>query len=303
MTRRESASQPVDSEAIAKELVGRGDAAPKARFKLTLNGWLGASIAFFWVAVAIVGPWVAPHGLGEFVSVEAFAPPTSENWFGLDYIGRDIFSRVLHGAQLTIGMAFVATLIATTLGTTLGITAAICGGWVDMVMSRLNDALLSFPTIMMGLVIVAALGSSITVLICATGVIYASSVFRIARALAADIGVMDYVTVARGRGEGLGWILMQEVLPNVAVPLLVDFGMRLSFAMLFMSGLSFLGLGVQPPSADWGSLVREGMQGLSAGSWAAIYPAAAIATFSLGLNLVIDDYVASTGRSIARKMK
>lgn len=286
----------------SEDVEARGDALVKNRFRPSWSGWLGITIATLWVITAIIGPSIAPYGLGEFVSFDSFGPPSAEAPFGTDYIGRDILSRLLHGAQLTIFMAFCATLIASSLGTFLGVFAAISGGWVDILLSRLNDALLSFPTIMMGLVIVAALGSSTTILIIATGLIYASSVFRIARALTADVVMLDFVTVAQGRGERMGWILFHEVLPNIALPLVVDFGMRLSFAMLFISGMSFLGLGVQPPAADWGSMVRDGLQGLTAGSWAPIYPAAAIASFSLGLNLLIDDYVASTSRGLAGKM-
>jgi peptide/nickel transport system permease protein len=171
----------------------------------------------------------------------------------------------------------------------LGFLAALRGGLVDMVMSRLNDALLSIPHIMMGLVVIAALGSSIPVLIITSGAVYASAVFRIARALAMDLKVMDYVEVARARGEGTAWILAYEILPNAVLPLLTDFAIRLSFIILFMSGLSFLGLGVQPPAADWGSMVRENMEGLRSGSLAPIIPAAAIASVTVALNLLVDE--------------
>jgi len=282
--------------------VARGDALSKARFRLTWSGRIGAAIVLFWVSVAIVGPFVAPFTLGEFVSDIGFAPARGASLLGADYLGRDIFSRILHGAWLTLGMAAAATLTATVVGSALGIFAAIKGGWIDMVISRIVDTFHSFPTLMLGLVIIAALGPSAALLILMTGLIYATSVYRIARALGMDIVVTDFVQVARARGEHTSWILFHEILPNAATPLVVDFGIRLSFAILFLSSLSFLGLGVQPPYADWGSLVRENMAGLISGSPAAIYPALAIASFTIGLNLIVDDFAASSGRGISGKI-
>ncbi len=290
---------PIDAETPK---VGRGDALPKARFALTMPGQIGAAIILFWLCVATFGPFLAPFTLGEFVSDNGFAPERGLSLLGTDYLGRDVFSRILHSAWLTLSMAGAATLIATSVGSALGIFAAIKGGWIDMVISRIVDTFHSFPTLMLGLVIIAALGSSSVLLILMTGLIYATSVYRIARALAMDIVVTDFVQVARARGEETSWILFHEILPNAATPLVVDFGIRLSFAVLFLSSLSFLGLGVQPPFADWGSLVRENMPGLISGSLASIYPALAIASFTVGLNLIVDDFAASSGRSISSKI-
>jgi peptide/nickel transport system permease protein len=195
-------------------------------------------------------------------------------------------------------MGIAAAALAQLVGVSLGFLAALRGGWFDTLTSRLNDALLSFPHIMMGLVVIAAVGSSIPVLILTSGLVYASAVFRIARALAMDLKVMDFVEVARARGEGSWWILRHELLPNAALPLLTDFTLRLSFIILFMSGLSFLGLGVQPPMADWGSMVRENMLGLSSGSLAPIIPAAAIASVTIALNLLVDELSLRSGRTV-----
>lgn len=280
----------------------RGDALSKKRFTLTWAGWLGAAIILFWLIVAIVGPFVAPFTLGEFVADQGFAPAGGKSLLGADYLGRDLFSRIVHGASLTLAMAGAATLIATSVGSALGIFAAIKGGWTDMIISRIVDTFHSFPTLMLGLVVIAALGPSAALLIVMTGLIYATSVYRIARALGMDIVVMDYVQVARARGEPTSWVLFHEILPNAATPLVVDFGIRLSFSILFLSSLSFLGLGIQPPYADWGSLVRENMPGLISGSVAAIYPALAIASLTIGLNLIVDDFAASSGRSIAGRI-
>ncbi len=294
----------VMAEGDTGELAGaRGDGIAREGFRLSVAGKFGAGLVGFWVLIALAGPMLAPYGEAEFVSYDPYLPMFGEFTLGTDYLARDLLSRVLYGTRLTLFMAVSATLIASSVGTALGMISVIRGGWVDMLLSRLNDALLSFPTIMMGLVVIAALGSSIPVLIIMTGLIYASSIFRIARALAADQNVMDYVEVAQGRGEGLLWISFHEILPNIIAPLVVDFGIRLSFAILFMSGLSFLGLGVQPPQADWGSLVRENLTGLTSESYAPIIPAMAIATLSIGLNLIVDDFSARSGKGMAEKLK
>jgi peptide/nickel transport system permease protein len=290
---------PVNAETPA---AARGDALPVSRFTLTPSGWVGVAIIVFWLFIAVAGPFIAPFTLGEFISDDGFAPAHGASLLGADYLGRDLLSRILYGAWLTLGMAGAATLIATLVGSALGIFSAIKGGWTDMVIGRIMDTFQSFPTLMLGLMVIAALGPSSILLVVMTGLIYATSVFRIARALGMDLVLTDYVQVARARGETISWILFHEILPNAATPLVVDFGIRLSFSILFLSSLSFLGLGVQPPFADWGSLVRENMPGLVSGSLAAIYPALAIASFTIGLNLIVDDFAVSSGRSLSSKI-
>ncbi|MDH3742883.1 MAG: ABC transporter permease, partial [Hyphomicrobiales bacterium] len=215
-------------------------------------------------------------------------------------------SRIMWGARTTIGISFIATLLAYSIGITMGIAAAVAGGWTDASLSRMVDAVLSFPNIMLGLIVIAAFGSSIPMLIVLAGVIYAASVFRIARALGQDIMVQDYVEAARARGEGLWWIISKEVLPNAAMPLATDFGLRLVFVILFISTLSFLGLGVQPPISDWGSMVRANLQGLGnglgGGALAPLAPALAIASLTIAINLIVDDISAQAGGSLAGKM-
>lgn len=287
---------------MIEEHQGRGDAILRQPFKLRPAAWIGIAMIAVCLFMALFGTAIAPYSESDFVADDGFLPPGADYLLGTDYIGRDIFSRLLIGTRLTLGMAILATLIASSVGSILGILAAVKGGWVDGLLSRANDALLSIPGILLGLVVVAALGSSITTLICTTGLVYACSVFRIARALGMDIRVMDYVEVARARGESLWWVLRHEIFPNAAIPLIVDFGIRLSFTIRFMSALSFLGLGVQPPHADWGSMVRENLIGLSAQSMAPIIPAAAIAVLTIGLNLVVDDYVARSGQEVTRRI-
>ncbi len=284
------------------------DAPPKKKLELTWVGKLGVTVVVFWLIMVFVGPYIAPFHEADIMAYDSYMPifSTTEgegfHLLGTDYIERDIFSRILWGARTTIGIAFTATLMAYAVGVSLGIAAAVAGGWLDIGLSRANDAIISLPSIMLGLLAVNAFGSSIPTLIMTAGAIYAASVFRIARALGQDIMVMDFVEAARVRGETMQWIIFREVLPNAAMPLATDFGLRLVFVVLFISSLSFLGLGIQPPMADWGSMVRQNLEGLGYGSYAAVWPALAIATFTISINLIVDDISASSGGSLAKKM-
>lgn len=275
-------------------------AAPaRRRLQLSAGAWIGAGIVIFWMVIAIIGPWIAPYDQGALVSDDIFDPIGSQFLLGSDYLGRDLLSRLLTGARTTIGLAVVATALAIVIGASLGLFAAVTGGWIDLVLSRFVDALLSIPSLMFGLVIVAAIGSSIPVLLLAAALAYAPGHFRFARALGMDLNVMDFVEVARARGESAWWIVGNEILPNAFMPLLTDFGLRFVFIVLFMSGMSFLGLGVQPPDADWGSMVRENLSGLSYGGAGALVPATAIASLAIGMNLVVDSLSARAGRDIS----
>ena len=282
------------------------DAPPKRKLKLSWTGKIATVIVVLWMVIAVIGPFIAPfHEMdmdGDDSFLDAHSNEYGTFYLGTDYLGRDTFSRVIWGARMTIGISLAATFLAYVIGITLGIAAAVKGGWVDMAISRVNDAILALPSIMLGLIAIAAFGSSIPILVIIAGIIYASSVFRIARALGLDIMVQDFVEAAKVRGEGLWWIIKSEVLPNAAMPLATDFGLRLVFVVLFISSLSFLGLGVQPPQADWGSMVRENLAGLTYNSWAAVWPAFAIASFTIAINLIVDDISAKSGGSLAKKM-
>jgi peptide/nickel transport system permease protein len=284
------------------------DAPPKKKLELSWTGKIGVVLVAFWVIMAVVGPWVAPFHEADIFADDSYMPPLSvtegegTHWVGTDYLERDMLSRILWGARNTVGISVVATLLAYLMGVTAGIAAAVQKGWTDTILSRINDAILSLPTIMLGLLIVVSFGSSIPILIATAAIIYASSVYRIARALGQDIMVMDYVESAQARGERLWWIIFREVLPNAVMPLATDFGLRLVFVVLFISSLSFLGLGIQPPAADWGSMVRQNLEGLQYGSLAPVWPALAIASFTIAVNLIVDDISAKSGGDLARKM-
>ena len=258
----------------------RGDLTPTVVVALSVLG--------LFLLVGIFGRFIAPYGEAEIITNTSFAPSSAEMWLGSDHLGRDLLSRILYGTRITLFVALAITVLSFTLGVLAGFIAAIVGGWTDMVLSRINDALLSFPALMLALIVISALGSSIAVLIVTVALIDATRVFRVARALAADIVVLDYVEAARARGEGIWWMMRHEVAPNTLVPMSAEFGIRFTYAILFISGLSFLGLGVQPPQADLGVMVRENLQSLLFGTFTAIYPALSIAAITVSVNLVVD---------------
>jgi peptide/nickel transport system permease protein len=256
---------------------------------------IGAIIVGTALLAALVGPWLAPHDLGEIVDI---GPVSRAFPLGTDFLGRDVLSRVIFGARYTVGIALAATVIAIFLGGLLGMLAAVSGGWVDALLSRSFDAMISIPSLMFGLVAIAALGSSIPVLIGTTAIIYTPGAFRIWRSLAVNVNAMDYVAVARARGEGRLHLVRAEIMPNLVGPVLADFGLRFVFAVLLLSALSFLGLGIQPPAADWGSLVRENITGLNEGAPAVVMPALAIAILTVGVNLLVDSL---SGRDLSQE--
>ena len=291
------------------------DAPPKRKIKLSWAGKTGVVVLIFWAIIVAIGPMIAPYYEGDILDEELFVvpggdeypdtdfqPPSKIVYLGTDYLGRDTLSRILYGARTTIGISFIATLWAYVIGVTLGIAAAVGSKLLDMTLSRLNDAVLAIPSLMLALVMIAALGSTIPLLILLTGIIYAASVFRIARSLGQEVMVSDFVEAARVRGEGLWWIITREILPNIAMPLATDFGLRFVWIILFISALSFLGLGVQPPMSDWGSMVKENLPGLIYGSIAPIVPSLAIATLTISVNMIVDDISAHSGGKLAKRM-
>ena len=256
--------------------------------RFSVLGLIGLTIIVFWLGVAFIGPLVAPYKGGAVTSTEIFGACSAAHLLGTDYLGRDMLSRVLYGTQYTVGLALASAVLASCIGTFFGLVAAVSGRWVDEILSRLFDALISIPSKVLALVVVAAFGSSVPILIMVAALAYIPGAFRISRSLAVNLMTLEYVQVARARGERLFYIARVEVLPNMIHPMLADFGLRFVFIVLLLSGLSFLGLGVQPPDADWGSLVRENIGGLSEGAPAVLMPAVAIATLTVGVNLLID---------------
>lgn len=261
----------------------------RAAWRFNLMGWASLAVILFWALAAVAAPAFAPHGVGDIVDDDFFGPISRALPLGSDYLGRDMLSRIIHGTRYTVGISLAAVLLACTTGVVLGMTAAITGGWTDAVLSRGLDAMNSIPSKLFGLVVVAVFGSSIPVLIVTLAVIYTPGSFRFARALAVNIGAMDFVTAARVRGEGTRYLIGAEILPNILGPVFADVGLRFVFIVLLLSGLSFLGLGVQPPNADWGALVRENIGGLPFGAPAVMVPSLAIASLTISVNLLIDN--------------
>jgi peptide/nickel transport system permease protein len=260
----------------------------KALARLPLSGWIGLVVVVFWLLVAAFGPLAAHYSAGAIVAPESFDVMSRQFPLGSDYLGRDMLSRMLRGARFTVGLALAGALVASTTGTALALLATVSGRLFDETLSRLVDALSSIPSKILALVLVAGFGSSVPLLLLVAGITYVPGAFRIARSLAVNLHALDFVQVARARGEGRWYIAWVEILPNMVQPMLADFGLRFVFVLLLLSGMSFLGLGVQPPDADLGSLVRENISGLPEGAPAVIAPALAIASLTIGMNLLID---------------
>ncbi|AUN32512.1 ABC transporter permease [Niveispirillum cyanobacteriorum] len=267
---------------------------------LSGSGRIGLALVLFWLLIAIIGPFLAPYDPGAFVAHDVFAGFTGAHLLGSDYLGRDVLSRLLSGARYSVGLALAAALLASTAGITLALLTSVSPRWLDEGISRFMDTLISIPSKIFSLVLVAVVGSSLPLLLLVASVTYMPGSFRIARSLAVNLAQMDYVQVARCRGEGAAYIAIREILPNMIHPMLADFGLRFVFIVLLLSGLSFLGLGVQPPDADLGSLVRENISGLGEAAPAILMPAIAIATLTVGVNLLIDA-LPGRGRRMAGK--
>lgn len=267
----------------------------RAKLKaIPISAWLGLIIVALNLLVFVFGPMLAPYGQNEIVGAP-FDPPSAQFWFGLDQNGRDMVSRLLAGAQMSIGVSLAASLISFCIGIPLGFVAALFGGWVDTVLSRLVDTVMCIPVLISALVVLQALGSSVPVLIFTIALLDSTRVFRLARVVAQGISVLEYAETARLRGESLGWLITREILPNALPPLIAEFGMRFCFTFLFVAGLSFLGLGIQPPFADWGGMVKDNQQAILYGLYAPLFPAAAIALLTIGVNLVVDWLLNASG--------
>lgn len=259
----------------------------------------GMIVIAIYILVAIFAPWIAPYGEAE-VFTQPYAPWGGEHLLGTDQIGRDIYSRMIYGARNTVGIALVTTILAFVIGGGLGLAAAINRSWLDQLLSRGVDVLMAIPSLIFALVLLSIFGSSAINLILIIAILDSTRVFRLTRSVAVNVVVMDYVEAARLRGEGLGWIMRREILPNILPPLVAEFGLRFCFVFLTIAALSFLGVGIQPPTADWGSMVRENASliqfaqyDLKAGL-TPLLPASAIALLTVAVNFVVDWFLHHT---------
>ena len=248
---------------------------------------LGLVTITAYLFVALFAPVVAPYSETEILG-GSYELWSEKYLLGTDNLGRDMLSRLIFGARNTIGIALAAVVIAFAIGGVTGMLSAILGGWYDTVISRIVDILMAIPGLVFALLILTILGTSITTLILVIAVLDSTRVYRITRAAAMNIAVMDFVEVARLRGEGLWWVIRKEILPNIMAPLLAEFGLRFCFVFLFIAALSFLGLGIQPPTADWGSMVRDNATLINYDDITPLLPAAAIAILTVAVNFVVD---------------
>ncbi len=255
--------------------------------KSPISARIGFAIVLLNVLVAIFAPLVAPYGETSVVG-NVWESFSDEFLLGTDHLGRDLMTRMIYGARNTIALAFVTTALSFILGVSLGFVAATKGGWTDQFFSRIIDIVMAFPTLIFALMILSVMGATIPVLIFTIAILDSTRVYRLSRAVAMDIEVLDFVEAARLRGEGLWWIMRHEILPNAMPPLVAEFGLRFCFVFLFIASLSFLGLGLQPPLADWGGMVRENAGAITFGIYVPLIPAAAIAFLTVGVNLIVD---------------
>lgn len=263
---------------------------------MPLTAAFGLTVVTLYIAAALLAPAIAPYGESEvFDEFNLFPGENPDFVLGTDQLGRDLLTRLLYGGRNTIGIAFVTTALAFLIGATFGFIAAVLGGWLDQVVSRTVDVLMAIPQLIFALLLLTIFGQSTINMILVIAVLDSTRVFRLARAVGGNIVVMDYIEAAKLRGEGLGYLIFKEILPNAAAPLLAEFGLRFCFVFLLIAALSFLGIGIQPPLADWGTMVRE----LSIyigyaeyGDWQAaslpLLPAAAIALLTVAINFTVD---------------
>jgi peptide/nickel transport system permease protein len=252
-----------------------------------LTAAFGMFVIFTYVIAGVFAPIIAPCGEGQVIA-GAFAPADDKMLLGADQLGRDMFSRIIYGARNSVGLALVATTLAFVMGASAGLLAATKGGWLDQFLGRFADVIMSVPSLIFSLLMLSIFGTNLAVIVVVVAVIYSPRVFRLTRAVAGNVVVMDYIEAAKLRGEGTGYLIRKEILPNSTAPLIAEFGLEFCFVFLLIAGLSFLGLGIQPPTADWGSMVRENATLISFGEMTPLIPAAAIALLTVSVNFVVD---------------
>jgi peptide/nickel transport system permease protein len=259
-------------------------AAPRRRLPRTLV--TGLVIVCIIAVLAALGPWITPYDPDAFNVRERLQPPSPAHWFGTDEFGRDVFSRVLSGAHYSILMGLGATTISLVIGVPLGLIAALRRGWVEDVIMRCIDLMISLPPVLLGLLILAVTEPGLWKTIVAVGLVYVPIMTRIARAVALDLLAEDFVEAARARGEGAWHILVREILPNAWPPLIVETSLRITFAILLGSALSFLGLGPQPPASEWGLMIAESRPFIAEAPWIGLAPGLCLCLLLIAVNIV-----------------
>jgi peptide/nickel transport system permease protein len=269
--------------------------APPARARFALLGdalrlgrtRVGLAIVAVLVLVALAGPLVAPHSPTEFVAIPN-SPPSGDAIFGADALGRDVLSRFLHGGRTVLWLSAAATLLGIVVGVVVGLVAAYARNWLDDVLMRGNDVLLAFPQIIFVLLAVSAIGPKLWLIVLTVGLTHAPRVARVIRGAALEVVERDFVKSAEVVGEKRWRIVFAEVLPNVTSPLLVELGLRMTYSIGLVAGISFLGFGLQPPAADWGLMINENRLAITVQAWSVLLPVIAIGLLTIGTNLITD---------------
>lgn len=264
------------------------DSAREPRRPLPFQLGRGLAITGTIVLVALLAPWIAPHPWDTVSIRTRFLPPDATYWLGTDEFGRDVLSRVLMGGRLSLAMGVTATLVSLAVGVPVGLAAGYFRGWVDEVLMRTADVLMAIPAIMLGLLVLAVTPPTLWKTALAVGFVYIPPIARLTRSVTLQLAEEEFIQAARARAEGTAWILFREILPNAWPPLIVEASLRVSYAILLGSALSFLGLGAQPPSSDWGLMIAEARSFLDRAPWIALAPGFALCLLVIGVNLLGD---------------
>jgi len=282
--------------------LGKPKPAERSRFKeiwqnlrRSSSGMIGLTILVTYLVIALISPSIVPYEPTQIDAASLLQSPSWEHLFGTDSFGRDVFSRVLMGGRIALAITITAGVLAITWGGLLGIVIGFLGGVVDEVVMRFVDALLSFPSIFIYLLVISVLGSSNTILILVLSITNGISIIRIARGATLSFVARDFITAARARGERTATVVLRELLPNVLDVLLVEYAMRWSWMLLYFSSLSFLGFGVTPPTPDWGLMIAENRSRLAIAPWGSIFPMIALGVLVIGINLAADALAKAMG--------
>ena len=281
------------SETTTANGSANGLGAETARFvkpprQVPLSLMIGGGIVGMFLILAAIGPYITPYPFDQFHFSTRLAPPSADFWWGTDRYGRDIFSRVIHGTRLTVFMAGTGTLIGVSFGLLIGLFSGYVGGWIDEVLMRLTDIAMSFPGLLLAMLVVAALGSNEVNAVISIGSVFIPKVARVVRSATLGLRHVQFVEADEVRGESNSFIIFREILPNVWPPIIVETCIRLSYAVLLVVSLSYLGLGAQPPAPDWGLMIAKERAFLVSASWVVLAPAAAIVSLIIGVNLLGD---------------
>ncbi len=248
----------------------------------------GTAVFLMFVLMALIGPWIAPYGSNEQVYADARQAPSTEHWFGTDNLGRDVYSRILYGSRDVLAQAGLGTILAIICGTFFGLITGFRGGWLDEITMRFFDSLLALPALLLALLLLGTVGQSRNAVLIVIVVVYTPIVARVARSVVLSIRTKGFVEAAQLQGESQSWILFREILPSVVPALTVEGALRFSYAIFLVASLGFLGVGVQPPSPNWGLMVGEARTYAAQLPWALFFPAGAIALLVIGVNLMAD---------------